>query len=347
MRTLAAALVLVAAVACTNDGEPEPTSAPTPTASATREPIGGTLGFTTARQVRLALPDGTVRTLAGQAPEADSIAWTGDGRYVGWFQQAPGGGSALVVHEPATSRTATWEEPNLSTEGLLGTETGFVTTYRPAGKRSMLVVADPAKMLAGGKPRVVPLRLRAGALLTARGPVLVEEPKPGAAFAGGPSTVYELTTDGRATPFFANPRDYPVHHAAVTTDGRRVVHSAGDRINRDRTREWVVVRDLAAKRELPIESPVRRRAEPAVLSIVTGADGRIVATLAYLGPQGEDVASEAYALVDDGWRHVAADARWAASGPDERLAVITRDDQLQIGGDVFAEGVQAAAWAPA
>jgi hypothetical protein len=348
MRTLAAALAMVAAAACTNGGSPAPTAAPTaaPTTGPPSAPIGGTLAFATFDTVRLVLPDGTVRTIASPVSEAESFAWTADGRYVAWLSAAPRGGQALTVHEPATGRTASWAGTQPS-EGLVGTATGFATVYRPAGKTSVLVVADPATMLAGGTPRIVPLRLRSTGVLTTSGRVVVEAPKAGAAFTGGPSTVYEVAADGRVTPLFGNSRDWPVHHAALTPDGRRVVHSAGERTGKDRSKEWVVVRDLTAQRDLAVASPERDGAVPFVRSIVTGADGQVVAAVGYHGADGEEAGTEAYSLSGDTWVRVAGDAQWAASGPRGVIAVITGDDRLEVGDADLGEGVEAAAWAPA
>lgn len=340
---LKGALVLAAALACTSGGDPDPS----PTASAPRA-IGGSLAYVTRDEIALALPDGSVRTLARHAGDATACAWSGDGRYAGWVQGDGSGGRALYVHEIGTGRTATWADQRVTNERLAGTATGFASLHRGAGENLTLVVAHPARMLAGGKPAAVRLSLPKGTLLSARGfRVYVDRADPGAAFTGGPSTVYAVTLDGRATRLFANPRDWPVHHAALSADGRRIVHSAGDRLSQDRVREWVVVRDLASGRELDVPTPSLPGASFAdPLSIEVGADGQVVTSVEYRGAQGEEMGARAYVLDGDAWREVASDATWAATGPTGTLAVVSRDQRLSAGGRHLAGGVECAAWAP-
>lgn len=344
MRRLTGVVALLAALACTNDATPDPAPKPTPQA------LRGSLMYVTQREVRLAAPDGSVRTIGEHFLDASACTWSGDGRYVAWVRDEMSGKRSLHVHEPATGRTGTWSDDRVDGDQLVGTATGFVMAYRKTGERPALIVADPARLLADGKPTIVPLSLRAGSILTAHGSrVLVQQPKRGAAFTGGPSVLYDVTLGGRATPLFTNPRDWPVHHAAFTADGRRLVHSAGDRLSKDRVNQFVVVRDLATGKELDVPMPARPDTRPAATSIVAGADGRIVATLFFAGPDGEDVAREAYVLEGESWRKVAEDVQWAATGPTGAVAAISGDESsgpLTVDGRHLADGVECAAWAP-
>jgi hypothetical protein len=343
MRALTAALVLTAAVACTGDEPGDEPGQPSP--------IHGTIVFTTNRDVRLALPDGGMRVIAERQAEADGCAWSGDGRYAAWTGSGVGG-TTLYVHEVATGRTGTWVDERAGGEPLAGTATGFAIVHRATGQPPELVLADAATIVAGGQPRVVRLPLRAGELVTAAGTrVLVEQPKIGAAFTGGPSTVYDVTAEGRVRPLFTNRRTLPVGDADLTADGERLVYAAGDRTpDPDRTNEYLVVRDLATGRELEVPTPARPEGETVgVLSVETGADGQTVAAVSFHTADGEELPNVAYVLDGDRWRQVAEHAEWAATGPTGLLAVIDDDDaqQLHVGGLYFGRGVECAAWAPA
>lgn len=344
MRGIATLLALVSVTACSTGADRPPDPAP-PAPGA----IGGTLLFATRDAVRLALPDGTVKTIADRQYEANGCAWSEDGRYAAWSANAGDGSKALHVHEVATGRTGSSSGFRADDDHVEGVAGGFVAVYRHPGKAPELLVVDPARVLGGGRPRVVRLPLRMGTLLAAEGPrVLVQQPERGAAFTGGPSTVYEVTLDGRVTPAFRNPRDMSIRRGDLTADGRRLVHAAAERLSQDRSREWVTVRDLAGDRELDVATPARPGASATPLSIVTGSDGRTVATLGFRGPEGQDVASEAYVLDGDAWRKVADGVTWAATGPSGALAAIGTGDtaRLTVDGRHLADGAECAAWAP-
>ena len=344
MRGIAALLTLVAMTACSNGADRRPDPAPTGVA----RPIGGTLLFVTRDAVGLVLPDGSIKSIT-DGQYAHGCAWSEDGRYAAWSAASGDGSKALYVHDVTTGRTGSSSGFRADDDHIEGIAGGFVAVYRASGKAPELVVADPARVLAGGRLRVVRLPMRMGTLLTAEGRrVLVQQPERGAAFTGGPSTVYEVTLDGRVTPLVRNRRDMSIRRADLTADGRRLVHAAAERLSQDRTREWVVVRDLAGGRELDVAAPSLPGATSTPLSIVTGSDGRTVATLGFYGPEGQDLAGEAYVLDGDAWRKLADGVSWAATGPSGALAAIGTGDtaRLTVDGRHLADHAECAAWAP-
>ena len=312
MRRLPGVLLLLASLACTNAGKP----APEPRA------LGGSLLFVTSKEIRLAAPDGTVRTIGEHFLDAEGCTWTGDGRYAAWVRHTTGHGPVLYVHDVAAGRTGSWSGRRAQGDDLIGTATGFATTHHPTGAPPELVVIDPARLIAGAKPTVVRLPTRTGVLIGAEGDrLLLEQPKVGAAFTGGHSVVYDVTLAGRARPLFTNARDMSVYRAVFLPDGR-LVHGAGDRINPDRSNQWVVVRDLTTGKELDVPPPVLPDANSGLGPLVAGADGRPVVTLYLHGRGGADLGSRAYVLDGDAWRQVAEGVDWAATGPTGAVAAI-------------------------
>jgi hypothetical protein len=364
VRRLAAGLLLLAVTAC-SDGYRTGSPAPSPTVPATHSatpaqapPAHGALAFATRSEVRLRDKAGATST-AGPVPdgaEVLALAWTGDGRYLGWLTVSVGP-LQVGMHDTATGRTAAWTAPDGFTAYTLGaTADAFVLVGEQDDRR--LALLDPATVLADGDATYADLDVEDPSLLTTgAGRVLVASSAL-ASHHGGPMEVYDVTTAGRATRLFEDGEGLPegevrnlaMGSPALDPDGKRLLYVTGGTAGGCEASVFVTSRDLARDREVGVPQPAIPRAKATyVRFLTTTADGTTYAAATAKGGDlclGNDTRSMLFRRTGRAWRVVATDATWGAPGPDGTLAVLRRSGRLVVGAETVANGVTAAAWAP-
>ena len=353
MRRVAAVLLALALTACGGGGGPRPTpSAPTPSSSLTTGGVAS-LAYATDQGVFAVAPDGT-RTTLQPGVVAAHLAVSPDGRYVAYVVEVAQG-FALAVHDVTANRATRWTSPDAVAREVAFARGGFVVVDG-RDKYGLLLLFDPAGVVAGGEPRSVSLRPAVvPRLLAARGQRILVAGGARTGPRGGPETVYEVDDDGDLTPLFTDTgHTLRIGAAGITADGTRVVYGSG--VGGTTTETECDLGFDVVVRSLPDGRVVRTGPMPSlgddVLtvadSVTDGAEGRVVVGFGTeLGGCSQDARSATYALVRDRWVEVHDGVRWSAVGRDGRVATISTDDVLRIEGEVVARGVTHAAWAVA
>jgi hypothetical protein len=305
--------------------------------------------------VKLRDAGGHVRSLATLPPDESvvGLAWSGDGRYVGWARSGPAS-LAVSVHEPATGSSATWNAPGGRPFGdSLGARQHDFVVVDDTGTMALL---DPAALFDEGEPVLVDLAVEEPSLLAVTPDRILATSNAGTSRYGGPQDVYDVRADGSATLLFGDGddleegviRNVAIGTAALTADGRRLVYSTGTAAGACDFHPELVVRDLVAGRERAVPAPqIPGFGTGIPVSVTTAPDGLTYAAVTSdAGDCRDRERSLLFVLDGDRWAMRDEDAHWAASAEDGRYAVIRQSGALEVDAVRVDGGVTYAAWSP-